>query len=204
MITGAVILAAGGATRFGGCKQLLDIDGETLIDRACRTALAAGCTPVLRVLGAAAAEILQRQELPNVFTLVHQTWSEGMGSSLAAGVREMLNLEPKCEAIFIILADQPLVSPELLKQMVGLLDLRFSMVLCDYGSDCGPPALFRYLHFKELSKLTGDRGAKGLAAGYPEAVVWLPFPGGAYDIDSKEAWYDFQLKITKGVIRNDT
>jgi CTP:molybdopterin cytidylyltransferase MocA len=43
MRIGAVILAAGKASRFASPKQLLEIDGETLIDRACRTALEAGC-----------------------------------------------------------------------------------------------------------------------------------------------------------------
>lgn len=204
MITGAIILAAGNATRFGGRKQLLEIHGETLIDRACRTALTAGCTPVLRVLGAAADEILQRPELPDVVTLVHPNWNEGMGSSLAAGVCRLLKLEPKCEAIFILLADQPLVSPELLRQMLGLLDSRFSMVLCDYCKSSGPPALFKRQHFSELMELTGDRGAKVLATNHSDAVARLPFPAGLCDIDSKQAWAELQLKIAAENLKRDT
>lgn len=197
MITGAIILAAGGATRFGGRKQLLEIQGVTLIDRACRTAQAAGCTQVLRVLGADVDEILQRPEVPGVVTLVHQNWSEGMGSSLAAGVCELLKLEPKCEAIFILLADQPLVSPELLRRMVDLLESQISMVLCTYGEASGPPALFERLHFPELLDLNGDRGAKVLATKHSDAVAWLPFPGGVCDIDSKEAWQELQFKLAE-------
>jgi molybdenum cofactor cytidylyltransferase len=207
VITGAIILAAGSATRFGGRKQLLEIQGVTLIDRACHTAQLAGCKPVLRVLGAGADEILQRQELPSVMTLVHQNWGEGMGSSLAAGVCELLKLEPKCEAIFILLADQPLVTPKLLRHMIGLLNSRFSMVLCDYGAGSGPPALFKPPHFPELLKLTGDRGAKVLAAKHPDAVVWLSFPGGVCDIDSKKAWRDLASKLadeTSSAILDDS
>ena len=196
MKTGAIILAAGGATRFGGPKQLLEIDGETLIDRACHTALAAGCEPVLRVLGARAEEILTRPELPDVFTLVHENWRAGMGGSLAAGACRLLELEPECEAIFILLADQPLVSPELLGKMLELLESRASMVLCDYGESSGPPALFKWPHFPDLMELTGDRGAKALAATHPGAVAWFPFPGGACDIDSKDAWEKFLTQRT--------
>ncbi len=195
MKRGALILAAGGATRFGGPKQLLEIDGETLIDRACHTALAAGCEPVLRVLGARAEEIFKRPELPDVFTLVHENWQDGMGGSLAAGACRLLELEPECEAIFILLADQPLVSPELLEQMLELLESRASMVLCDYGETSGPPALFKWPHFPELMELTGDRGAKALATKHPGAVAWFPFSGGACDIDSKDAWEKF---LTQG------
>jgi molybdenum cofactor cytidylyltransferase len=197
MKTGALILAAGGATRFGGPKQLLEIDGETLVDRACHTALAAGCDPVLRVLGARAEEILEHPELPDVFTLVHENWQAGMGGSLAAGACRLLELEPECEAIFILLADQPLVSPELLEQMLELLESRASMVLCDYGETSGPPALFKWPHFPELMELTGDRGAKALAAKHPGAVAWFPFSGGACDIDSKDAWEKFLTQCSQ-------
>jgi molybdenum cofactor cytidylyltransferase len=191
MKTGALILAAGGATRFGGPKQLLEIDGKTLVDRACHTALGAGCEPVLRVLGARAEEILQRPEPPGVFTLVHENWQAGMGGSLAAGACRLLELEPECEAIFILLADQPMVSAELLERMRELLESRASMVLCDYGESGGPPALFKWPHFPELLELTGDRGAKALAARHPGAVARLPFPDGVWDIDSQVAWEAF-------------
>lgn len=198
MKAGALILAAGGATRFGGPKQLLELDGESLIDRACRVALAAGCEPVLRVLGARAEEILNQPELPDVFSFVHADWNAGMGGSLAAGACRLLEIEPECEAIFVLLADQPLVSPELLEQMLGLLEMRSSMVLCDYGQGSGPPALFKWPHFPELMELTGDRGAKSLAAKHPGAVAWAAFPGGACDIDSAEAWDRFLADRSSG------
>ncbi len=191
MKTGALILAAGGATRFGGPKQLLEIDGETLIDRAGKTALAAGCAPVLRVLGARAEEILKRPELPDVTTLVHENWQDGMGSSLAAGICRLLEIEPECDAVFILLADQPLVSAGLLETMLPPLEEHFTMVICEYGEGSGPPALFKWPHFQELMELTGDRGARSLAAKHPGTVAWFPFPGGACDIDSQEAWANF-------------
>jgi len=37
-----VLLAAGEGRRFGGTKQLADIDGETMVHRAARTAIATG------------------------------------------------------------------------------------------------------------------------------------------------------------------
>ena len=194
MKTGALILAAGGATRFGGPKQLLEIDGETLLDRACRVALTTGCAPVLRVLGARAEAILERPDLPDIFSFIHGDWHLGMGGSLAAGVCRLLEIEPECEAIFILLADQPLVSPELLERMCELLETPATMVLCDYGKASGPPALFKCPHFPELMELTGDRGAKSLAAHHPGAVAWMSFPGGVCDIDSPEAWDAYLAK----------
>ena len=49
----AVVLAAGASTRLGEPKQLIEIGGETLLERAIRVAREAGCTPIVVVLGAA-------------------------------------------------------------------------------------------------------------------------------------------------------
>lgn len=196
MKTAALILAAGGATRFGGPKQLLEIDGETLVDRACRIALEAGCGPVLRVLGARAGEILMRPEPAGVSTLVHVHWEEGMGGSLAAGVRRLLEIDLDCEAAFILLADQPLVSPHLLAEMRARLAAPVSMVLCRYGDGGGPPALFGRRHFPELAALSGDRGAKSLVGKHPAAVAWHPFPEGACDIDTPDAWNHYRSTMS--------
>lgn len=188
MRTGAVILAAGKASRFGAPKQLLEFQGETLIDRACRTALEAGCDPVLRVLGAHADAI---QSLPcpaGVSTLVHDGWEEGMGSSLAAGVSGLLELQPDLDALLVLLADQPLVTAGLLENLGESL-AQASIVWCEHGEAKGPPALFTREHFPELVSLQGDRGAKAVIARH-EAVT-VPFPDAAWDIDSPEAWERF-------------
>ena len=52
----AVVLAAGGSTRLGRPKQLLTRDGETLVHRAARLAIATGATRVLVVTGAQRGE----------------------------------------------------------------------------------------------------------------------------------------------------
>lgn len=193
MKIGAVILAAGKASRFGSPKQLLKIHGETLIDRACRTALAAGCDPVLRLLGAHADRIMEQPSPDGVETFVHQGWEEGMGSSLAAGVSRLLELRPDLDALFVLLADQPMVSAALLKTMQSRSD---SVVWCDYSNATGPPALFRRPHFEELISLTGDRGARSVAANHRAGTV--AFPEAARDIDSPEAWEDFLAAISNG------
>ena len=46
-----VILAAGASSRMGTNKMLLELDGESLVRRAVRRALAAGLAPVVVVIG---------------------------------------------------------------------------------------------------------------------------------------------------------
>jgi molybdenum cofactor cytidylyltransferase len=188
MKIGAVVLAAGKASRFGSPKQRLEIEGVTLIDRACRTALEAGCDPVLRVLGAHAETILERRCPTGVETLVHAGWEEGMGSSLDAGVSNLLGREPELEAVVVMLADQPMVTMGLLEEMRSRLS-EASVVLCDHGAATGPPALFGWQHFGKLMELRGDRGAKSVAANHHAVLV--AFEDAAWDIDSPEAWERF-------------
>jgi molybdenum cofactor cytidylyltransferase len=192
MKTGAVILAAGKASRFGSPKQLLEMDGETLLDRACRTALEAGCDPIVRILGAHADLILDRRCPDGVETLLHADWEMGMGSSLAAGVSHLLALCPELEAVFVLLPDQPSVTVELLETLKPGLQSA-SIVWCGYQNVTGPPALFARKHFKELLALEGDRGAKVVAARH-QAVV-MPFPEAAWDIDSLETWEKFLTRL---------
>jgi molybdenum cofactor cytidylyltransferase len=47
----AIVLAAGASTRMGANKLLLELGGERLLHRAVRTALEAGLSPVLVILG---------------------------------------------------------------------------------------------------------------------------------------------------------
>lgn len=192
MKTGALVLAAGKASRFGSPKQLLEIDGVTLLDRACGTALAAGCDPVLRVIGAHAEEILARDCPARVWTFHHVGWEEGMGSSLASGVKHLLDLAPDLDAVLVLLPDQPAVGVDLLESMFAVLREPVpSIVLCDHGEATGPPALFAAEHFESLSELGGDQGAKAIASRHPEATATVPFPEGAWDIDSPEVWERF-------------
>lgn len=188
MRIGAVVLAAGKASRFGSPKQLLEIRGESLIDRACRTALEAGCQPVLRVLGAHAETILKRLCPAGVETLIHGAWEKGMGGSLAAGVSHLLALRPDLDAVFVLLADQPMTTVALLKTMEAELQTA-AIVWCGHSNAKGPPALFAQKHFGELMSLQGDRGARAVAVNHQAAVV--PFSEAAWDIDSPEAWEKF-------------
>jgi molybdenum cofactor cytidylyltransferase len=190
--TGALVLAAGQASRFGSPKQLLEWEGVTLLDRACLTALAAACDPVLRVLGDYTGKILPLSCPPGIHTLVHPNWHDGMGSSLSAGLEHLLLIDLALEAVLILLPDQPLITPDLLRQYLQRSDPKKApIILCDHGTATGPPALFHRDYFPELLALRGDQGAKSVAARHPDSVLTIPFPDAAWDLDTPEAWDRF-------------
>jgi len=83
---GAVILAAGGSSRMGRPKPLLEIGGRPLVACAAEAALAAAVWPVVVVLGAHAEKIRPALARLPVLPIENPAWSEGMASSLRAGL----------------------------------------------------------------------------------------------------------------------
>ena len=178
----AVILAAGASSRLGRPKQLVLLQGETLLQRTVKAALDAGCGPVRVVLGAAWEESKKNiQDLP-VELLFNGGWQEGMASSIRLGLEA---LPPDAEAVLLLVCDQPALDA---KRLRGLLDAHRlapeALVACAYGGTRGIPALFPRRLFPGLLALQGDRGAKGLLQG-PD-VHLVPFPGGEADVDTPE------------------
>lgn len=95
-----VVLAAGEGRRFGGAKQLAEIEGEPLLGRVLGT-LAALPEPRIVVLGAAAEAVRAAVPASGWTVVVAGDWEEGQGASLRAG----LAAAPDAEAALIVLGD---------------------------------------------------------------------------------------------------
>ena len=54
---GAMILAAGSGSRMGEIKQLILVEGKSLVRRAAQAALDGGCDPVTVVTGAYSSQV---------------------------------------------------------------------------------------------------------------------------------------------------
>jgi molybdenum cofactor cytidylyltransferase len=188
MPAAAIILAAGANSRWQGegPKALATLEGATFVDRVARAALAAGLLPVVRVLGAHAAALQARPALAGVEDVVHASWAEGMGRSLACGLTTVLERAPETDAVCVLLADQPLIEARhLLDLQAGMTLAGKTIGLCDYGDGSrGPPAIFLKQHFAALLALTGDSGARQLARSHPQEVFLHPLTAARHDVDS--------------------
>ena len=106
----AAVLAAGRASRFGRTKQLFQVDGEALVTRAARAALAAPAALVVVVVGHDAGQV--RAVLPGdprLAVVDNPDYPRGQGGSLrraALAVRDLLG--PSYLAV--LLADMPRVT----------------------------------------------------------------------------------------------
>jgi CTP:molybdopterin cytidylyltransferase MocA len=180
--TGIVVLAAGGSSRMGEPKQLLDFRGRSLLRRAATVALEAGCGPVAVVVGADADRM--RTELAGLPVRIvnNEAWSEGLSTSVKAGLAA---LEAEVEAITFFPCDQPAVDAAVLKGLAAAREQSSrALIVSGYGGAWGAPMLVAKSRWPQLRELTGDRGAQKVAYAHPDDVECVPFPDGTFDIDT--------------------
>ena len=188
--TGIIILAAGNSSRLGRPKQLLPYRGKTMLSHVIAESLAASLQPVVVVTGAHHVEIHDSLSGQAVNIVFNSSWETGMASGIAAGLQEILSLQPRLRGVIVAVCDQPYISSELFRSLVQKqLDSGKGLIACVYSEIAGTPVLFDCRYFKELATLAGDAGAKQLLKQYPDDVTTIPFPDGSIDIDTEE---DFQ------------
>ncbi len=182
---GAVILAAGESARMGTPKQLLPLDGQTLLVRTIEAALASAAWPVVVVLGAHEEKIRPTLTRLPVLIAENPTWSEGMASSIRIGVTTLRQFSRELDAVLVALCDQPAFSAAIIGQLVAVQRATGrSIVAASYAGRQGAPALFLREHFETLMHLTGEEGARALLNGSPEWVAAVDLPALALDLDT--------------------
>ena len=182
---GLIILAAGASTRMGSPKQLLEYREQTLIHRTVSIAATSLCQPIVVVLGAYAELIEPEIKSFPVIIALNRNWSNGMSTSIRVGIETLLIFNSELEAIVLMLCDQPFVSTSLINKLVVTYHRsKQPIVASQYEEVVGIPALFDSKFFPHLLELKGDRGARQVIKQSLPMVVRVPFPAGAFDIDT--------------------
>ena len=182
---GAVILAAGVSSRMGEPKQLLLLDGKTLLGQVLDNARSAAVDEIVVVLGAAAETIRQKIDLSKVKVVVNSSYQQGMGTSLRAGLTA---LDPAIKAALIILADQPFVRAATLDRICEeYRRCHAQIVIPLYKGFRGNPVLLDRSVFPEVMALAGDVGCRAIFGNHLDGIVKLEVEdvGILLDIDSK-------------------
>jgi molybdenum cofactor cytidylyltransferase len=184
---GAVVLAAGSASRMGRPKQALRFDGQSLLRRASLAALGGGCSPVIVVTGAYAE--LSRSELNglDVREVFNPDWRTGMASSIRTGLEGLLAANPSAGAAVFLVCDQPRVTADVISGLIAAhCGTQRPVIVSSYGGGLGVPALFDRNLFAQLARLEGIAGAKHVIEENASDAYFLPFPGGELDVDTPD------------------
>ncbi|MCU0520349.1 MAG: HAD-IIA family hydrolase [Anaerolineae bacterium] len=195
----AVILAAGGSTRFGRPKQLLPWGGRPLVTHIADIAWSAGLDPVVVVIGSA-AESVAPLLASRPFWIVHNyRWETGLSSSLNVAIAA---LQPKVEAALFIPVDQPLISPRLLQRFVETWQTTGAGIVVPQTPEGqrGTPVLFAREFFSELAALSGDVGGRALFAHHADRIATLRVTDERLlsDVDTPEAFETLRVSASSG------
>jgi molybdenum cofactor cytidylyltransferase len=190
-----IVLAAGGSTRMGSPKQLLPIDGQSLLRRAATVAIQSGCQPVIVVLGHHADRM--RAELVGlpVTAVENPDWPQGMGSSIRAGMAAVPTSD--VAGVVVTLCDQPHVDAQAIALLVETFRQTGRTVAARYADTVGVPAVFGPERFDALRSLDPAAGAKRLLTG-PD-IVPVDLPSAAVDVDTPEDYQRVRGNVSNGM-----
>ena len=177
---GGLVLAAGAGTRFGGRKQLAELDGRPLLEHAVQAMTAAPVGRVVVVLGALAEEVTATVNLHGAESFTCERWDEGQAASLACGLAQL----PDCEAVVVTLGDQPRMSPDAIRRVIGARDGKAAAVRATYFGAPGHPVLLERELFESFRNVTGDHGARNILLSVQVRDVPCDDIGGGEDVDT--------------------
>jgi molybdenum cofactor cytidylyltransferase len=177
---GGLVLAAGAGRRFGGTKQLAELDGRPLLEHAVGAIVMR--EPRIVVLGHAAAEIRAAVDFRDVATVVCEDWEEGQAASLRCGVAALGDVD----AAVIVLGDQPGITWEAVEEVVRAARPGDEAVRATYEGVPGHPVLVGRGVLGRARHLRGDVGFRDVLGEVPVRTVELGGIAHPADIDTRE------------------
>ena len=161
MIAG-IVLAAGAATRFGGAKQLAELDSRPLLEHALRAVEAVPALErIVVVLGARAEEIRAGVDFGATEVLVCEGWETGQSASLRRGIAAVAD---DAQAAVITLGDMPRVTPQVIARFADLAVEHGTLARARavYDGRPGHPVVLGRAYFDAVAEIEGDVGARDL------------------------------------------
>jgi CTP:molybdopterin cytidylyltransferase MocA len=185
--TAAIVLAAGGARRFGAAKQLALLGGRPLLQHAVDAVLAVpALEDVVVVLGARGDAVAAGVDLGRARSVRCEHWARGMAASLQAGVAA---LDPGVGVALILLGDQPLVTAPVIEKVLAAARGQgdaFVAVRAAYDGVPGHPVALGPDLLTLVPKLRGDAGARDLLAARDVPLVEAGGLGDGTDVDTPD------------------
>lgn len=158
MNVGAVVLAAGLSSRFGGNKLLAPMGGRPLLGHAL-TALCTAEGIAQRAAVVSDERVAQVVREYGVQVIDNREPERGQAHSIVLAAQAMRDMD----ALLLMAGDQPLLRADTLTRLIRAFEESGKGIVCmQDGTHRGNPAIFSAAYYDRLRMLTGDRGAGGL------------------------------------------
>ena len=182
----AVVLAAGSGSRFGGAKQLAELDGIPLLEHALRAVEAVPAIDrIVVVLGARADEVRAGVDLGAAEPGVCHDWEEGQAASLRFGIAAVAD----ADAAVLTLGDMPRITPEVIARFAQLAAEHgpVARARAVYDGMPGHPVVLGREYFAQIAALRGDVGAREVLKAIGAYPIECSHLCSAADVDTPEA-----------------
>ena len=181
-----VFLAAGYSKRFGSNKLLQALpagapEAGTPIGLAAARHFIEALPETVAVVGPRAQKLGKLLRDAGCTTVVCKNAGEGMGTSLAAGVRATSD----ANGWIVALADMPFIRPETIRIVTKALQDGAAIAAPSFRGERGHPVAFTRRFYDELVLLHGDHGARELLQRHRDRVTLYEVddPGVLRDVD---------------------
>lgn len=185
-----VVLAAGGARRFGRHKLLRRTGRNSLLSLAAGNAAALTQGRCVVVLGCAASRLVRELHGLGVRVVVNRRWRDGMAGSLRTGIAA---LPSSATAALVVLADQYALDPSDLRRLaVAWCRAPARPAAAWFQGRTGAPAILPRAWFRQVACLEGDEGARTLLRAPGVATTRVAMPAARLDLDVAGQIDDFR------------
>ncbi|MCX7919886.1 MAG: nucleotidyltransferase family protein [bacterium] len=226
----ALLLAAGESKRFGSNKLLLPLHTRakqhskeklcsnqtlTIINHILHSIIQSGLTKVITVLGYQASQLKQQilsekyyykeQTIYPIF-VINSRYRLGIASSIISGIGK---LPQNTHAVFIFLADKPLISIKTIQKMIDQTNkTNKGIIIPVYQGIQGHPVVFKKKYFTALRHLdkNKDFGARELITAHLDDVEYVMVKdiGVIHDIDTISDYIQVRKRSQKLAGRKST
>lgn len=177
-----------------GCQKLLLPFGSTtvithIVDQLLRSLIDA----VLVVVGHEGNRITEELSGRPASVVTNPNYRSGMLSSVRCGLHA---LPKQCQAVMVVLGDQPAITPELVDELVQSFTTTDKGILVPlYRGKPGHPIMFSKRYRNEILTHYDDAGLRGLPRAHPDDVFHLTVrtPAVLSDMDYPE---DYRRELT--------
>jgi molybdenum cofactor cytidylyltransferase len=157
MNLGAIILAAGYSSRMGGFKPLMQLGGQSLLERCVGLFRQAGIQTVVIVTGHRGEDVEVESRRFGLRCIHNPEYSQGMFSSVCTAVNHMSGVD----GFFILPVDIPLIRPTTLTALSTAFNGR-TVIFPSFEGMRGHPPLIPALLIPAILAYTGQGGLKSL------------------------------------------
>ena len=180
----AVVLAAGRSERMGTQKLLLPLGGKPLIARVVDELSRSQLAGIVVVVGRASERLREGLAGRNVQLVENLDPASDMLGSLKCGLRA---LPTHCQALLVVLGDQPAITPILVDALIRCLRTGDeTIVVPTRNGHRGHPVLIASQYFEGLLNCSHSEGLRGFLEVHASETFGVPVsdPASLEDMDT--------------------